>query len=48
MPAGPNAASVAAVEDLSAYLEHRPDADDYAALAARVSELRNVGWPRLH
>jgi regulator of sirC expression with transglutaminase-like and TPR domain len=37
-----------AVEDLSAYLEHRPDADDYGALAMRVSELRNVGWPRLH
>jgi len=38
----------AAVEDLAAYLEHRPDADDHAALTARVSELRDVGWPRLH
>jgi regulator of sirC expression with transglutaminase-like and TPR domain len=37
-----------AVEDLTAYLDHRPDADDHAALAARVSELRDVGWPRLH
>jgi regulator of sirC expression with transglutaminase-like and TPR domain len=37
-----------AVDDLTAYLEHRPDADDHAALAARVSELRDVGWPRLH
>jgi regulator of sirC expression with transglutaminase-like and TPR domain len=37
-----------AVEDLSAYLEHRPEGDDHAALVARVSELRNVGWPRLH
>jgi regulator of sirC expression with transglutaminase-like and TPR domain len=37
-----------AVDDLSAYLEHRPDADDYRALAARVAELRDVGWPRLH
>ena len=38
----------AAVEDLAAYLEHRPDADDHATLSARVSELRDVGWPRLH
>jgi regulator of sirC expression with transglutaminase-like and TPR domain len=37
-----------AVDDLSAYLEHRPGADDHAALAARVSALRDVGWPRLH
>lgn len=37
-----------AVEDLCAYLEHRPDADDHAALSARVAELRDVGWPRLH
>lgn len=37
-----------AVEDLAAYLEHRPDADDHSAISARVSELRDVGWPRLH
>jgi regulator of sirC expression with transglutaminase-like and TPR domain len=37
-----------AVDDLAAYLDHRPDADDHAAVAARVSELRDVGWPRLH
>jgi regulator of sirC expression with transglutaminase-like and TPR domain len=37
-----------AVDDLGAYLEHRPDADDHAMLSARVSELRDVGWPRLH
>jgi regulator of sirC expression with transglutaminase-like and TPR domain len=37
-----------AVDDLSAYLEHRPDADDHAALTARVLGLRDVGWPRLH
>jgi regulator of sirC expression with transglutaminase-like and TPR domain len=37
-----------AVEDLSTYLENRPDADDHAALTARVAELRDVGWPRFH
>jgi regulator of sirC expression with transglutaminase-like and TPR domain len=37
-----------AVEDITAYLEHRPDAEDHAALAARICELRDVGWPRLH
>jgi regulator of sirC expression with transglutaminase-like and TPR domain len=37
-----------AVDDLSAYLENRPDADDHAALTARVAELRDVGWPRFH
>ncbi|HEV7912181.1 MAG TPA: tetratricopeptide repeat protein [Albitalea sp.] len=37
-----------AIDDLNAYLEHRPDADDHAAVTARVSELRDVGWPRLH
>ena len=37
-----------AVEDISAYLEHRPDAEDHAALAARIAELRDAGWPRLH
>jgi regulator of sirC expression with transglutaminase-like and TPR domain len=37
-----------AVDDLSAYLEHRPEAEDHAALTARVAELRDVGWPRLH
>jgi regulator of sirC expression with transglutaminase-like and TPR domain len=37
-----------AVEDLSTYLENRPDADDHAALTVRVAELRDVGWPRFH
>jgi regulator of sirC expression with transglutaminase-like and TPR domain len=37
-----------AIEDLTAYLDHRPNADDHDALTARVSELRDVGWPRLH
>lgn len=37
-----------AVDDLSTYLENRPDADDHAALSARVAELRDVGWPRFH
>jgi len=40
--------SAQAADDLAAYLEHRPEADDHAALAARVAELRGVGWPRLH
>ena len=37
-----------AVDDLSTYLERRPEAEDHAALTARVAELRDVGWPRLH
>jgi regulator of sirC expression with transglutaminase-like and TPR domain len=37
-----------AVDDLGTYLEHRPDADDHSAISARVSELRDVGWPRFH
>ena len=37
-----------AVEDLRAYLEHRPQAEDHDAVAARVAELRDAGWPRLH
>lgn len=37
-----------AVEDLAAYLEHRPEAEDRDAVAARVAELRDAGWPRLH
>ena len=37
-----------AVDDLSVYLEHRHDADDHAVLTARVLELRDTGWPRLH
>ena len=38
----------AAVEDLLAYLEHRPDADDVQALALRLDDLRSTGSPRLH
>jgi regulator of sirC expression with transglutaminase-like and TPR domain len=38
----------AAVEDLLAYLEHRPDADDARAIAQRLDELRSTGSPRLH
>lgn len=37
-----------AVEDISAYLHHRPEADDHGVLTARVAELRDAGWPRLH
>jgi regulator of sirC expression with transglutaminase-like and TPR domain len=38
----------AAADDLKAYLEHRPDADDARALAQRLAELRHAGPPRLH
>jgi regulator of sirC expression with transglutaminase-like and TPR domain len=37
-----------AVEDLNAYLQHRPDAEDHVALTVRVHELRHTGRPRLH
>jgi regulator of sirC expression with transglutaminase-like and TPR domain len=37
-----------ALDDLAAYLEHRPDADDRAALATRVAQLRSARQPRLH
>lgn len=37
-----------AAADLSAYLEHRPRADDHAALSERLQELRAAGRPRLH
>jgi regulator of sirC expression with transglutaminase-like and TPR domain len=37
-----------AVDDLSAYLRHRPDAEDHGAVTARLTELRDAGWPRLH
>jgi regulator of sirC expression with transglutaminase-like and TPR domain len=35
-----------AVDDLAAYLEHRPDADDTVSLRQRIDELRR--GPRLH
>jgi regulator of sirC expression with transglutaminase-like and TPR domain len=37
-----------AVDDIGAYLQHRPDAEDHAALTERVAEWRDTGWPRLH
>jgi regulator of sirC expression with transglutaminase-like and TPR domain len=37
-----------ALADLTTYLEHRPDADDRAAMLARADELRGSSWPRLH
>jgi len=37
-----------AADDLAAYLEHCPDADDYAALHERLRELRAGGRSRLH
>lgn len=40
--------NTAAVADLEAYVEHRPDADDRAALVERLRELRAMGRPRLH
>jgi len=38
----------AAADDLQAYLEHRPEADDARAIAERLVELRQAGTPRLH
>jgi regulator of sirC expression with transglutaminase-like and TPR domain len=38
----------AAGDDLEGYLEHRPDAEDHAALVERLRELRAMGRPRLH
>lgn len=38
----------AAAQDLAAYLEQRPKADDAASLRARLAELRSLGRPRLH
>jgi len=37
-----------AVDDMSAYLEHRPDAEDRAAMSTRLAEWRDRDWPRLH
>lgn len=37
-----------AVGDLADYLEHAGDAQDRAAIAARLAELRRHGTPRLH
>ena len=38
----------AAADDLQAYLEHRPEADDARALRDRLTELRGAGRPPLH
>ena len=38
----------AAADDLQAYLEHRPEADDAHALRDRLTELRGAGRPSLH
>jgi regulator of sirC expression with transglutaminase-like and TPR domain len=37
-----------AADDVAAYLEHRPKADDAPALRQRLAELRELGRPRLH
>lgn len=38
----------AAIGDLEAYLQHRPDADDARAMTERLNQLRRQGTPRLH
>jgi regulator of sirC expression with transglutaminase-like and TPR domain len=37
-----------AVQDLSAYVEHNPGADDVRAINDRIGELRATGRPQLH
>jgi regulator of sirC expression with transglutaminase-like and TPR domain len=37
-----------AVDDLAAYLEHMPQAEDRGAIAERLRTLRSAGRPRLH
>jgi regulator of sirC expression with transglutaminase-like and TPR domain len=37
-----------AVEDIDAYLRQRPEAEDHAALSARIDDWRSAGRPRLH
>ncbi len=37
-----------AVEDLVAYVEHSPGADDARAISERIGELRSAGRPQLH
>jgi regulator of sirC expression with transglutaminase-like and TPR domain len=37
-----------AADDIAAYLEHRPAAEDAAQLLRRIEELRHGGTPRLH
>jgi len=38
----------AAIRDLEAYLQHRPDADDAKAMTEQLEQLRRQGTPRLH
>lgn len=40
--------SLLAIDDLAAYLRHRPQAEDAALLLRRIDELRRGGAPRLH
>jgi regulator of sirC expression with transglutaminase-like and TPR domain len=37
-----------AADDLAAYLEHMPQAEDRGAIAERLRTLRSAGRPRLH
>jgi regulator of sirC expression with transglutaminase-like and TPR domain len=38
----------AAIRDLEAYLQHRPDAEDAHAMTERLDQLRRQSTPRLH
>ena len=38
----------AAVDDLQAYLDHRPQSEDARAIGERLADLRGAGTPRLH
>jgi regulator of sirC expression with transglutaminase-like and TPR domain len=40
--------AIGAVDDLTAYVEHSPAADDVRAINDRIGELRNAGRPQLH
>jgi regulator of sirC expression with transglutaminase-like and TPR domain len=39
---------IGAVQDLAAYVEHSPGADDVRAISDRIGELRAAGRPQLH
>jgi regulator of sirC expression with transglutaminase-like and TPR domain len=39
---------IGAVQDLAAYVEHSPGADDVRAITDRIDELRAAGRPQLH
>ena len=39
---------IGAVQDLAAYVEHSPGAEDVRAITDRIDELRAAGRPQLH